>query len=555
MNKFALIIVSLTLLLLSNSSALASNNHFGIHIFDESDLVDAANLVNSNGGEWGYVTLVIREDERNTGRWQRVFNEMRRLKLIPIVRIASKNEGGVWLKPTDDEAENWAMFLNSLNWPVKNRYIILFNEPNHAYEWGGQINPQEYAKTARVYLEKLKEYSYDFFVMPAALDLAAPNGRETMDAAKFFAQMNSADEYLLSAFDGLASHSYPNPGFSGSTQDNGKMSIRGYQWELDELSKYSFPENAPVFITETGWLAGNKSEQEISQYFTHSFQNVWSDPRIMAITPFILNYNSKPFDDFSWKNPETGEFREYYMAVQDMPKQKGAPEQIHAFETVDTGIANQLITDSSYSFQFKIKNTGQSIWSTRDGFSFHFDTSLPHANVDISPVPPTEPGQEANIPIRIFTEGVEGEQKLTLAFNKNGKNIGKDIEIKFNVIAPPTLVFSANFLFSPDADNVNLKITSENLSWSFENIVVSKGAGGISALYNIIPGGEYLYELSRPGFIAKRVSRPLNKGVNNIDFGLLLPLDFNGDNQFNWHDILIYFANPVSLGLGLVSLR
>ena len=45
------------------------NNRFGIHILDETDLADAAALVNSNGGEWGYVTLVIRQDERDSARW------------------------------------------------------------------------------------------------------------------------------------------------------------------------------------------------------------------------------------------------------------------------------------------------------------------------------------------------------------------------------------------------------------------------------------------------------------------------------------------------------
>jgi len=30
------------------------NNFFGIHILDENDLDDAAKLINSSGGDWGY---------------------------------------------------------------------------------------------------------------------------------------------------------------------------------------------------------------------------------------------------------------------------------------------------------------------------------------------------------------------------------------------------------------------------------------------------------------------------------------------------------------------
>ncbi len=46
------------------------NNKFGIHIADTADLPDAASLVNSSGGDWGYVTFVITEDNRDIFRWQ-----------------------------------------------------------------------------------------------------------------------------------------------------------------------------------------------------------------------------------------------------------------------------------------------------------------------------------------------------------------------------------------------------------------------------------------------------------------------------------------------------
>lgn len=84
--KKIIFLLILGIFLVSPTNSFAKNNKFGIHIMDEHDLVDAANLVNSNGGEWGYVTIVIRDDQLNRDRWQSVFNQMRRLKLIPIVR-------------------------------------------------------------------------------------------------------------------------------------------------------------------------------------------------------------------------------------------------------------------------------------------------------------------------------------------------------------------------------------------------------------------------------------------------------------------------------------
>ena len=59
-----------------------ANNKYGIHIVDENDLNRARELVNSSGGDWGYVKVVIQESERSQGRWQGVFDTMRREHLF-----------------------------------------------------------------------------------------------------------------------------------------------------------------------------------------------------------------------------------------------------------------------------------------------------------------------------------------------------------------------------------------------------------------------------------------------------------------------------------------
>src|SRR3989339_1270410 len=85
-----------------------SNNKYGIHIAELTDLTDAANLVNSSGGDWGYVTLVIQDGDRNQSKWQELFNEMRRLHLIPILRLATHPEGDSWKIPQKEDAKRWA---------------------------------------------------------------------------------------------------------------------------------------------------------------------------------------------------------------------------------------------------------------------------------------------------------------------------------------------------------------------------------------------------------------------------------------------------------------
>lgn len=304
---------------------ITSNNKFGIHIFDESDIPLASKLVNSSGGEWGYVTIVIREDERDTARWQSVFNQMQSYKLIPLVRIATTMNNSGWEKPQINEAKNWALFLGSLKWPTQNRYVILFNEPNHAKEWGGKIEPEEYAKVSRAYWEQLKKMSEDFFVLPAGMDSAASTTKSTLKAVAFFDRMYKQDELIFTIFDGWSSHSYPNPGFSGKPTDTGAMSIAGFQFELEYLSKYHLSSTSPIFITETGWTSNKSDADKIADNYEYAFSNVWSNPNIVAITPFILRYNSNPFEKFSWLDPKTNDLSEQFRRVSEISKVAGKP--------------------------------------------------------------------------------------------------------------------------------------------------------------------------------------------------------------------------------------
>ena len=131
-------------------------NKFGIHILDPSDLQKAQELVNSSGGDWGWVTVVIRDDDMNFDKWQAFMNECRERHLVPLVRIATHLEGTNWIKPILEDSQKWAEFLNRLNWPVKDQYVILFNEPNHAKEWGGEVNPKEYARILLDFSSKFK---------------------------------------------------------------------------------------------------------------------------------------------------------------------------------------------------------------------------------------------------------------------------------------------------------------------------------------------------------------------------------------------------------------
>jgi len=334
------------------------NNKYGIHIIDENDLNDAANLVNSTGGDWGYVTFVITENDRDLLKWQTIFDKLSNLHLIPIVRLATHLENNSWVKPNIKEAQIWADFLTNLYWVVKNRYIVLFNEPNHAKEWGGSVNPKEYADICEAFQKSLKEKSSDFFILPAGLDASAPNSNETMDEKDFLKEIIEYKNSVLENFDGWTSHSYPNPGFIGNVGQTGKGTLESFKWELSYLKLLGIVRSFPVFITETGWphfegIINDKrylNSNLVALNFQKAMESVWNDSEIVAVTPFLLNYQSFPFANFSWRKINSNEYYSQYNSYQLFPKTEGKPQ----FLLIDT---NQLYKSFNLLSDIKMKMT------------------------------------------------------------------------------------------------------------------------------------------------------------------------------------------------------
>ncbi|MEO6508340.1 MAG: hypothetical protein ABIO02_00140, partial [Patescibacteria group bacterium] len=293
-----------TLLLLgyfsASSVSAADNNKFGIHLAVPAteQIEKSAELVNSSGGDWGYITLVIQENDRNHDKWQDTFNKLRELHLIPIIRLATQQQGAMWRRPTEEDADQWAEFLNELNWVVKDRYIVIFNETNHGAEWGGSVDPVGYAHVAQTFAEKIKAKNKDYFIMLGGFDASAPDVAPSYaDEADYFKTVvdTIGVHKFNSLFSGLSSHSYPNPGFAGLPYGTGRGSVRTYEWELEQLKNWGVKE-LPVFITETGWDGNALSRTTVASNFQTVFNSVWlPDDRVKAVTPFVLDYQGAPF--------------------------------------------------------------------------------------------------------------------------------------------------------------------------------------------------------------------------------------------------------------------
>jgi len=424
-----------------------SNNKFGIHLAipSEEDLKDAADLVNSSGGDWGYVTLVIEEKDRDKGKWQGVFDLCRHLHLIPIVRLATSVQNSGWRQPEAKEAEEWTEFLNSLNWVIKNRYIVLFNEPNHGREWGGEVNPEHYAQVAFNFAKTLKETNSDFFVMLAGFDAAAPHKSPLYeDEEIFLKRILSAEEKFFEYLDGWSSHSYPNHGYIGSPTDKGRNSIRTYIWELELLKGLGVEKELPVFITETGWphqeglskKANFYSASTAAENFKIYFDQLINDEKVIAITPFILNYQGKPFDHFSWRKP--GQEKEFYPQhdkVLGISKVKGEPKQEQKFKIINK-LPEKFIEKSSNKVGIKIRNEGQAIWSKEDGYKLKLTgesaEKIVHSLSDFSEIMPfREKTVWLDFEIGDESEGIE----ISLAIVKDGEIVSNQISWSLETVS------------------------------------------------------------------------------------------------------------------------
>ena len=311
------------------------NNFVGIHILFTTELAKAAELVNASGGDWGYVTIPIQFADRDLEKWQKFMDSAKQAHIIPILRLSTEPDyknTSVWRIPNNYDIVDLANFLNSLDWPIKNRYIIVFNEVNRFDEWGGMPpNPREYTDILSYTVDAFKERSSDFYIIMGGLDNGAPNdGQEYLNVFEYLRAMAQYNADVFKKIDGFSSHSYPNPNFAQAPSDEAKVSTSTYLHEYELINNLA-GKKVPAFITETGWNNEAVSEDKIAMYYTQTFSNIWQNhsDKIVAITPFILASHGG-FDKFSFL--KNGVPTKYFTAVKNLPKVQGAPEYIKTVE-------------------------------------------------------------------------------------------------------------------------------------------------------------------------------------------------------------------------------
>lgn len=550
MKKITVILLAYFILFSSNLVFAAENNKFGMGLLQpsDSDIENVAKLVNSNGGKWGYVTLVIQENDRNVKKWQEIFDKLRKYRLIPIVRIATIPEGVNWKRPDEKEAVEWASFLDSLNWVVKNRYIILFNEPNHAVEWGGSVDPASFKKVTIAYSKALKDKNKDFYIMMAGFDASAPSLMpKYLDERYYLKQI--VDEELFRNLDGWSSHSYPNPGFVGSVYDFGKGSVRTYQWEISYLRELGITKNLPVFITETGWPHRENTTGRYSHYYTsntgsvyiaNAFNNVWlSDKSVVAVTPFIFNYQNEPFDVFSWVRPNGNDFYPQYYEVQAINKIEGNPDQIHTI-SMQNNLPKEILEGSIYNFELDLKNDGQSILDIVDGY--RLTQSDKDLEISFSNFSEFIPHTKSKINLRLNTEsGKVGNKTTKISLFKKDQFISDLFTWNYEVLSLPKIDIDVSFLFDFDTKSNKFEFQvfdkDEKMVFSQKNIHVDHNRGMVNSIHNVVLGEKYRVVILHPYSLPRQEYIIFKKQDNRVKFQSMLFVDFNMDGKLSFEDL------------------
>lgn len=514
------------------------NNKFGVHIISPTweEASQAARLINSNGGDWGYVTLVITQGERNTNKWQDFFNQLRRLHLIPIVRIATKPQGNFWEKPREEDSQKWADFLDSLNWPTKNRYVVVYNEPNHAKEWGNELNPAAYAKVLEKTITALKEKSADFFILNAGFDASAPQKiPDSYDEKQFLTEMNASVPGIFEKLDGWVSHSYPNPGFSGSPRESGRGTVRTYLWEEELLKSFGIRKALPVFITETGWqhqegLNPNKfllPSEVVGRYFKTAFTEVWNDPIIVAVTPFLLNYQEEPFDHFSFAKilgAHAPEFYPQYQAIADLLKVKGRPVQENKAQLLNGEIYKAIVSGESYPVSLTFKNTGQSIWEAGRVKLVALQGERELGLKDTAISENIEPGQEYTFHFNLVAPKSGRYQVLFNLFSQDKEFISPPVKFTTEVKSPVILKINASLWGRKNSEGEYLLKITGSVGEKAEKVFLGKEGKSVELEERFLPPGyAFNFTLSRPFYKPKTVKKIVFSGANEIDFGSLKP--------------------------------
>jgi hypothetical protein len=161
-------------------------------------------------------------------------------------------------------------------------HIIIWNEPNLAFEWGFEdFTPERYTDLLRVVYPSVKQANPDAIVMAGALaptlePATSDNGLNDLIYLERMYQAGAGDY-----FDALSIHTYGFDQSTGAEPQFDALNFRRAELLRVMMTNYG-DDNKPVYITESGWndspswVYGVRSAQRIA-YTLEAFRKIEND--------------------------------------------------------------------------------------------------------------------------------------------------------------------------------------------------------------------------------------------------------------------------------------
>ena len=309
----------------SRSTISTGNNIIGLNVARlrrDRYVSAAADLVNTNGGDWGYLTVVFTAEERDSQTGEQLLRELLdrcyEYHLQPIIRVATHFDvdAETWSRPEPDDAERWRSFLERGKWPTAKVWVIAGNEPNLGREWGGEVDSAGYAAYLDHFINVFSD-SDRFMIANGPLDASNTSEMPKMqDAYEFLVGMDAAVPGIFARLHGWASNPYMVPHQGPEL----RYTHRAYESELDFIGR-----DMPVLITEAGHL-NTGDEKEIAAFYEGAFRDWTADSRVVAVTPLFWHPDRGVYWMFDFdKDSKVIEKSPTYDLIQRLPRGRGSP--------------------------------------------------------------------------------------------------------------------------------------------------------------------------------------------------------------------------------------
>jgi hypothetical protein len=323
------------------------NNIMGLNVarlHQDRYIYVAADLVNANGGDWGYLTVVWTAQDRDTSGGafllQQFLDRCYEQHLQPIIRVSTRFDPTVqaWTRPEEDDAERWRAFLELANWPARRVWVIAGNEPNLGREWGGAVDAAGYAQYLSHFLDVFAD-SERFKVVNAPLDASnTTNLPEMQDDFEFLGEMDAAVPGIFERLPAWAS----NPYRVLHQGDDLRYTHLAYEAELAAIGR-----DMPVLITEAGHL-DTGDDQEIANFYKQAFSDWMADPRVIAVTPLFWHPDRGIFWMFDFDTSGKMTYKSpTYDVIYNLPHVHGSPDFVTAQANVDRSSPATALARSS----------------------------------------------------------------------------------------------------------------------------------------------------------------------------------------------------------------